>query len=224
MALDLRLRYSTLGEWTNHVCTGNSIYRRSALVSVGLFDESLGYGYDNDMSYRLTSAGFRLAFRADAMSAHHWREGLTAYARQQYGFGYGRLDLVTKHRDRVAGDNVSPVGMMLHAPLMFGALALASLSLVLALAGGPARLVAQAAALLVIGLAAERAIAGALAVIRHRDAAGWFFGPAHLVRDAAWSAAIAVWTLRRAVGVASRPGDSMAPRSPRRGLSSKRTP
>ncbi len=54
MSLDLRQRYDRLGPWTDHVCTGNSIYRKAALVQVGLFDETLGYGYDNDMSYRLT--------------------------------------------------------------------------------------------------------------------------------------------------------------------------
>ena len=33
---------------------------RGALHRVGLFDEQLGYGYDNDMSYRLRAAGHRL--------------------------------------------------------------------------------------------------------------------------------------------------------------------
>src|SRR5262249_27088827 len=54
MGLDLQQRYSQLDRSkVDHVCTGNTAYRASALVAVGLFDEDLGYGYDNDISYRL---------------------------------------------------------------------------------------------------------------------------------------------------------------------------
>ena len=53
----------------DHVCTGNTAYRaRGARSRSGLFDEDLGYGYDNDMSYRLQAAGYRLVFCRDARS------------------------------------------------------------------------------------------------------------------------------------------------------------
>ncbi len=87
----------------DHVCTGNTVYRAEALARVGLLDESLGYGYDNDLSYRLGAAGYALAFCRDARSRHRWREGLAGYLTQQYGFGYGRLDVVAAHPDRVGG-------------------------------------------------------------------------------------------------------------------------
>ena len=213
MALDLRQRYSTLrDERTNHVCTGNSVYRKAALLEVGLFDEALGYGYDNDMSYRLAHAGYELAFCADAGSSHHWREGLVDYARQQYGFGYGRLDLVAKHRRRLAGDAVSGVAMMLHAPLMGAALLAAVLAGVLAALGFPAVAPTLAAAVLFGGLAVERLAAGARAAVRFRDAGGLLFVPIHLVRDVAWVAAIAVWGMRRLRGAKPQPSDSMRPR------------
>lgn len=213
MALDLRQRYSTLrDERTNHACTGNSVYRKATLLDVGLFDEALGYGYDNDMSYRLARAGYRLAFRADARSTHHWREGLVDYARQQYGFGYGRLDLVAKHRQRLAGDDVSRIAMMLHAPLMGAALLAAVLAGVLAALGFPAIAPALAAAVLFGGLAAERLVAGARAAVTFRDAGGLLFVPIHLVRDVAWVAAIAVWGMRRLRGAKPQPSDSMRPR------------
>ena len=223
MALDLRQRYSTLqNERTDHVCTGNSVYRASALAEVGLFDETLGYGYDNDMSYRLMQAGNTLAFRADATSTHHWREGLIDYARQQYGFGYGRLDLVAKHRHRVGGDNVSRWTMMLHAPLMAMVCLLALLAAVLAIAGQPASAPALAALTLLAGLSAERLIAGVRAAVAYKDSRALLFVPIHLVRDLAWAAAIAVWLLRRLRGEQPRPIDSMRPRSA--GVPEQRTP
>lgn len=212
MGLDLRQRYDALGPWTNHVCTGNSVYRKSALVEIGLFDESLGYGYDNDVSYRLADAGYRLAFRGNARSTHYWREGLMNYARQQYGFGYGRLDLVAKHRQRIGGDNVSRLAMMLHGPLMAVAIGLALVAIALAFASHSPLLPAAFAIALVAALAIERLIAGARAARAFNDPAGWWFAPAHLVRDVAWAAAILVWTARRLQGKAPRPSDSMPPR------------
>ena len=110
MGLDLEQRYAAIaGRETTHVCTGNSAYRAEALRKVGLLDETFGYGYDNDLSYRLRAAGYRLIFCREARSVHRWREGLIGYLGQQYGFGYGRIDLVARHpgarrrRFRVAG-------------------------------------------------------------------------------------------------------------------------
>ena len=143
--MDLEQRYAAIGEGpTSHVCTGNSAYRAEALHKVGLFDESFGYGYDNDMSYRLMRAGYALRFCPGAKSVHRWRETLRGYLVQQYGQGYGRLDIVWKHPGWVAGDAVSPSMMMAHAPLMAAALASGAASLLLRAAGLPWRQAARA--------------------------------------------------------------------------------
>ena len=170
--MDLEQRYAAIGEGpTNHVCTGNSAYRAEALHKAGLFDESFGYGYDNDMSYRLMHAGYALRFCPGAKSVHRWRETLRGYLVQQYGQGYGRLDIVWKHPGWVAGDAVSPSMMMAHAPLMAAAMASGVASLLLRAAGLPWRQAAALAGVIVAGLALERLVAGVRAAIRHRDAA-----------------------------------------------------
>jgi hypothetical protein len=213
MALDLAHRYRRLGPRTNHVCTGNTVYRRSALVEAGLFDERLGYGYDNDMSYRLTGAGHRLAFAPGATAVHYWREGAAAYARQQYGFGYGRLDLLRKHRGRLAGDDVSRLPMMLQAPATAAALGLALAAVAMSAAGASPAVPATAAATVAAALGLERFAAGLSAARAANDRAGLWFAPVHAVRNAAWVAAIAVWVTRRAIGLHGRASDSMRPRS-----------
>jgi glycosyltransferase involved in cell wall biosynthesis len=209
MALDLAQRYEAIGTTTSHVCTGNSLYRATALHQVGLFDETLGYGYDNDLSYRLIAAGYRLTFCRDAHSTHRWRDTLTGYLAQQYGFGYGRLDVVAKHPARMSGDTVSPAAMMSHGAIM----TVAILGLVVAcgamLVGMDWRLPANAALALLSLLAIDRAWASALALARFRDPAALLFVPLHLLRDLAWVVAIVVWGLRRVTRSAGDPAHSM---------------
>ena len=215
MALDLRQRYARVRSTAiDHVVTGNAAYRAAALAQVGPFDESLGYGYDNDMSYRLAAAGFRLAFARAATSVHHWRESAVGYLAQQYGQGYGRLDIIARHRARVRGDDVSGPGMILHAPIMLGGVASLAAAGVLAVAGGPSAPFLASAVILVGALAVERFLAGLAAAVRFRDPAGLWFAPAHLGRDLAWAAAIAVWSARRLRRRPSRPSHSML-RAPR---------
>jgi cellulose synthase/poly-beta-1,6-N-acetylglucosamine synthase-like glycosyltransferase len=209
MSLDLAQRYRALGERTNHVCTGNSIYRKAALLHVGLFDETLGYGYDNDMSYRLAHAGFELAFCRRAISTHYWRDDLPGYVRQQYGFGYGRLDLVARHRRRAGGDNVSRAAMMLHAPLMLFALVAGALAAMAPTVGFAPDLATWLALAIVVALAFERVVAGIGAAVVARDPAGLLFPIVHLLRDAAWAAAIVAWTARRLRGTTRDPAHSM---------------
>jgi hypothetical protein len=208
--MDLEQRYAAIGEGpTSQVCTGNSAYRAEALHRAGLFDESFGYGYDNDMSYRLMTAGYTLHFRPEAKSIHRWRETVGGYLRQQYGQGYGRLDIVWKHPEWVTGDAVSPSAMMAHAPLMTMALGAGLASLGLGIAGLPWRTAAWVAAVMAGGLALERLVAGVRAAVRHRDPAGLLFAPLHLLRDAAWALAIVVWAARRLAGRGRSPSHSM---------------
>jgi cellulose synthase/poly-beta-1,6-N-acetylglucosamine synthase-like glycosyltransferase len=213
MSFDLAQRYEAIGGGdTDHVCTGNSIYRTEALHLVGPFDESLGYGYDNDVSYRLRAAGYRLRFCHEARSVHRWREGLAGYLTQQYGFGYGRVDVVAKHPSRFAGDAVSPAAMMWH-PLVLGiALVFLALALTAWESGGPSQGLAVSGAVLGGVLLFERVVAGIRAARRFRNATPLLFPFLHLLRDAAWVAAIVIWMARAVGGRPGRPSHSMRPR------------
>jgi hypothetical protein len=210
MGRDLEHRYSRIrARHVDHVCTGNTAYRASALWQVGLLDERLGYGYDNDLSYRLAARGYKLAFRRRAISIHMWREGFTGYLRQQFGVGYGRLDVVARHPNRVTGDDVSGTVMMAHGPLMLAAIAALVAAAALFVAGARWHVVAGVGGALIGVLAAERACAGVAAWRRTGDSAALGFAVAHLARDLAWAYAIALWTARRALGRGGTPSQSM---------------
>jgi GT2 family glycosyltransferase len=208
--LDLEQRYAAIrGPEIDHVCTGNSAYRADALRRAGPFDEALGYGLDNDMSYRLAAAGYRLAFCRDARSVHRWRETGLGYLRQQYGLAYGRFDLIRKHRRRLTGDDVSGLGMAAHVAGMLLVVGGAAAALVLAARDGPWRLAAGLSLGLLAVLAGERLVAGLRAARAFRDAAGLWFVPIHLLRDLAWVAALAAWVVRRGLRRPLSPLDSM---------------
>jgi len=212
MALDLEQRYDRLATDVDHVCTGNTAYRASALADVGLLNERLGYGYDNDLSYRLGAAGYRLIFCRDARSRHRWREGLAGYRSQQYGFGYGRIDVVSAHPARVAGDDVSPVAMMGHPIVAAVALLAAASWLWAQWLGINAAPVGWTGLALAAGLMAERAVAGVRAWRKYGDIAALGFPLVHLARDLAWVAAIVVWSCRRLSGRTGGPAASMTAR------------
>jgi hypothetical protein len=212
MGLDLEQRYESVGPHPDQVCTGNTAYRASALHTVGLLDESLGYGYDNDLSYRLQAAGYGLVFCRDARSHHRWRDGLRGYLLQQYGFGYGRLDVVARHPGRWRGDAVSPARMMVH-PLLTGAALclLAGAALALLISGRTFGLIAAALTVLLVVIV-ERAVAGVRAWRRFGNTAALAFPFVHLVRNVAWVAAVLVWSARRILRRPLRPRHSMTAR------------
>lgn len=211
-AIDVEQRYAALaGGRTSHVCTGNSVYRAAALRAIRGFNERIGYGHDVDVSYRLQSAGWRLAHCSRARSVHHWRSTMGGFLRQQYGFGYGRLDVVNTHPARVVGDSVAPLLMMAHPLVLTGALAATVTASVMMLAGRDAPALMTIGASLLALLAFERLVAGVRAFARFADPAALLFPVAHLLRDAAWVAAVGVWTWRRLSGRDPSPGQSMAP-------------
>src|SRR3954451_10632982 len=94
------------------------------------------------------------------MSVHVWREGLRAYLRQQFGVGYGRLDVIARHPRRVTGDDVSGSLMMLHAPAMLLALLLRATAGLVGARGGPWMPWFSASAAIACVLFVERACAG----------------------------------------------------------------
>ncbi len=208
---DVALRQTAVaGGDSDHVCTGNTAYRRAALASVGGLDETLGYGYDNDLSYRLLDAGHRLVISPRARAVHHWPADVCGFLRQQYGQGYGRLDVVAKHRRRISGDRVSGAAMLLHVPVTLAALAASGFATAAAARGRAWQSPATIAAALVAGLAVERVPAAVRAGLRFHDPAGLLMVPIHLLRDLAWAAAAASWSADRLTRRRPSPSRSMS--------------
>jgi glycosyltransferase involved in cell wall biosynthesis len=123
-------RHRTMTEWVQCLGSYNLSVRRRILEELKGFDEHYRFasGEDNDLSYRIRKAGYRLRFLRKARVGHHHTDRLMKYLREQYRHGFWRMRLYRYHPEMMKGDDYSgwrdflqpPVGIlgMLAFPLM----------------------------------------------------------------------------------------------------------
>lgn len=142
MGYDLEYRYWRIkSKYTKHLSTCAVIYRKEALTRVGLFNTALKYGYDNDMSYRIGKAGYKLVLQKGVKVFHRWRDTFKGYFKQQLNVSYATLQVIGgEHPDMKFGDEVANVREFIHVPVTLVIL----LSLILGIVWGPSLLLAAA--------------------------------------------------------------------------------
>ncbi len=200
MGYDAEARYDEIpSKYVTHVCTGNTAYRKEVLQKVGLFDTSFVYGYDNDMSYRLLKAGYKLVFVKDALCDHYWKSSFWGYIKQQFRAGYGRLKLLEKHPERLKGDSFSGLRMMLQVPLTFTILFLYILLALLSTKNMIPYQMLYIPTFLIVLLLIERYQFAFKVFQKQKDIVAFFIPPVHLLRNISWCAAVVMWFLKRSL-------------------------
>lgn len=112
---EIRWRHSRLPESVEFAGSFNLGATREALEAVNGFDETYptASGEDNDLSYRLRDAGFRIRFVPAALVDHHHPTSLGRYLGEQARHGYWRMVLYASHPLRARGDGYAgPVDFM----------------------------------------------------------------------------------------------------------------
>ena len=79
-------RHSIQRQYVNSIFHG--MYCREVYDKVGFYDERLARTEDNDMSYRIRQAGFKICYDPDIISYQHTRSTLKTMLRQKYMNGY----------------------------------------------------------------------------------------------------------------------------------------
>ena len=81
-----RQRYNILQKTPPHITTANACYLRSALLKIGLFDESFPYaaGEDRDLGERLALEGSRFIFVPAATVRHKHPQTLEGFYNQRF--------------------------------------------------------------------------------------------------------------------------------------------
>jgi mycofactocin glycosyltransferase len=106
------------------------VCRASALRAVGGFDESLRYGEDVDLVWRLTDAGWRCRYEPSTVVLHPTRPSLRAWCAQRFRYGTAAAALDRRHPGSVPATAMSPwsvaVWVLVAARRPWWALALAA--------------------------------------------------------------------------------------------------
>ncbi len=105
------------GEFVDHLSTTNVIYRKAVLDKIGLFDPEFRYGQDNEISYRILAAGYKLVLSKKTFCLHFWPESFMGFMKQRMHGALGRVMLIKKHPKRLTGDKVSSLRYFLELPL-----------------------------------------------------------------------------------------------------------
>ena len=96
------------GSRVPYVPTAVLAVRRAALDSLGGFDESLRFGEDVDLVWRLAAAGWRIRYEPAGRATHPTRPGIGAWLRQRASYGRSAAPLAARHGSAVSPLAVSP--------------------------------------------------------------------------------------------------------------------
>lgn len=111
-SLDLGLREAPVVPFgtVSYVPSAAIICRRSALLDVGGFDESMNSGEDVDLCWRLNEAGARLRYEPIATVAHDHRTELRKWFVRKSFYGGSAAPLAIRHPGKTAPLVIDPVG------------------------------------------------------------------------------------------------------------------
>jgi len=104
-------------EFVDHLSTANTIYRKSVLDKVGLFAQNFRYGQDNELSYRIIQAGYKLILSPKTFCRHFWPESFEGYFKQRFHGAMARMMLIKKYPRRLTGDKISSLRYFMELPL-----------------------------------------------------------------------------------------------------------
>lgn len=86
----------------SYVPSAAIICRRSTLVEMGGFDETMGVGEDVDLCWRLVELGARLRYEPIALVAHDHRTAMRDWFSRKAFYGQSAAPLAVRHPDKTA--------------------------------------------------------------------------------------------------------------------------
>ena len=95
------------GTRVSYVPAAALVVRRTAFDAVGGFDETLRYGEDVDLVWRLDAAGWRCRYEPASVVEHEPRPSWAALVRQRFAYGSSSAPLAVRHPGALAPVRVS---------------------------------------------------------------------------------------------------------------------
>jgi len=128
---EIALRHQRQSGTVDYLGSFNLSYKKSVLEEVGGFNEEYtrASGEDNDLAYRVTKKGYRLAFVKNSAVAHYHPDRLLGYLRQQFWHGCWRMKIYKDHPEMTSGDSYGGMYDLMQPPMALLILLLCPLGL-----------------------------------------------------------------------------------------------
>jgi len=107
----------------------NFCIRKKIFQEVGGFNEQYGSasGEDNDLSYKILKAGYKIYFEKGSRVKHHHTAQIGKYLREQFNHGFWRVRMYLDHPDMMKGDDYTFWKDIVEPPLVIGLIVMGSL-------------------------------------------------------------------------------------------------
>lgn len=92
---------STKKHYVSSLPNCNAMYKKSAIMGVGCFDERFIIGQDGDLNYRISKTGSKFLYIPEAQVLHHRRGTFQSFSVRMFKYGMWMAELFKKHGEFV---------------------------------------------------------------------------------------------------------------------------
>ena len=102
-------RYDQMkSKYVDFITSTCTAYRREVFNQVGLFNEELKRGSDEDLAQRASEAGWKIVLRKDALCYHDWVSSVKRYFKKQMANGIYEINNFLRHPELLRGREQHP--------------------------------------------------------------------------------------------------------------------
>jgi len=122
-------RYDQMkSKYVDFITSTSTAYRKGVFDQVGLFNEVLKRGSDEDLAQRASKAGWKIVLKKEALCYHDWSSSVKKYFRKQMANTIYEINNFLRHPELLRGREQHPpslyvpmflVGLILLTPLWF---------------------------------------------------------------------------------------------------------
>ncbi len=120
---EYEVKYARMAKqpFIDFIDTYSAGFRRDIFLELGGFDERYPGASveDQEFSFRVAEAGYKMVFMPDAIVTHRHAETLRHYFRKKMNIGYWKTMVLKRHPTKMARDSHTPQLLKLQLPLAF---------------------------------------------------------------------------------------------------------
>lgn len=176
-------------KYINFITTACTAYRKRLLIEIGLFNESLKRGSDEELAHRAIKDGWNIVLRKDAQCYHKWGSSPKEYFRKHVLNMMYEVDSVLQHPELLRGKDIAHPSSLYFPLVLTFLLFLTPLWLLVNSA--------WVSFLSLLGLILYHVPQAIRIVRKHKDFTMTFFAVAIIVRYVAWIVGIWIGLIRK---------------------------